>query len=124
MLIYASHFFGALIFAVAIETLCLIFIARKIYRLPKNQLKLKTIIFAGFFASFATLPYVWYIFPILFYGSARLAAFSSEIFAVLVEALFYSLVFNWGYKKALLASLLCNLVSFGLGELTKFYLFV
>jgi hypothetical protein len=123
MLIYARHFFGSLIFAVAVETLCLIFIARKIYRLPKSQLKLKKIIFAGLFASFATLPYVWYIFPILVYRSARLVAFSSEIFAVLAEALFYSLVFSWSYRKALLASALCNLVSFGLGELLGGFLF-
>jgi hypothetical protein len=111
---YFSSFFISLIFTCAVETIVLWLILRKFLKLPEKRIGNSRIAFFGIFASFATLPYVWFVFPALFSDYFLFAAFS-EAFAVLVEAAFYAYAFSIRFKDAFLVSLLANAVSFLLG---------
>jgi hypothetical protein len=74
-------------------------------------------------ASFSTIPYVWYVFPILIYWSFKLSLILSEVFALLVEAVFYRFYFDVKFRYSLLISFVCNLSSWGLGYLFEILLF-
>lgn len=117
MLIYTHRFLFSLIFTVVVETIVLWFLLRKIFKFSKDRISLSNIIFAGIFTNFATIPYVWFVFPFLFYWPANLSLILSELFAFIIEAVFYLFYFKIDYKKVLLISLICNLMSFGLGYL-------
>ncbi|MBI5047229.1 hypothetical protein HZC07_05885 [Candidatus Micrarchaeota archaeon] len=70
-------------------------------------------------ASSITLPFVWFVFPIVgSWFSFGWVVYTSvaEIFAFGIEAIFYRFFFpkmNW--KHAIVASFICNLLSFGIG---------
>ena len=72
-----------------------------------------------FFASLATHPAVWFIFPRLDLTYLRMIA-AAETWAVVVEAVFYGFAFRgvepW---RAFVASLLANGASFGVGLLLR-----
>ncbi len=114
MISYTQEFLFNFLLTIATETVVLVFLVKKLKLVSVNQ---KSLIFGGIFASFATIPYVWYIFPILLWQSFSLFIVVSEIFAVITEALFYLLFFKTNIKIALLISLICNIASFGLGLL-------
>ena len=78
------------------------------------------IFFAGFFASFATLPYLWFLLP-RYLSSYGLYAFGGEALVVLGEALFYTAYFRLSPKAAFALSLGCNLASLGAGKLLGLY---
>ena len=78
------------------------------------------IFFAGFFASFATLPYLWFILP-RYLTSYTFYAFGGEAFVILGEALFYAAYFRLSSKAAFVLSLWCNLASLGVGKLLGLY---
>ena len=111
MLDYTRDFIAALIFTITIETGVLFLVARKLFHVPETELSIKKLLFAGCFASFATLPYVWYIFPILLYRSYALAVGVSEICIFLIEAVFYSAFLHFTIKKSLVVSSLANVAS-------------
>ncbi len=63
-------------------------------------------------ANLITLPFVWFVFPALSLSWALHTA-AAELFAFFTEAGVYRLLFKKiGWKKAILASLACNLLSF------------
>lgn len=69
----------------------------------------------GVFASLATHPAVWYVFPDLPIGPWTSLALS-EAFAVVVEALFYALAFpRLGRGRAAALAIGANAASFGVG---------
>jgi hypothetical protein len=117
MLIYTYKFLLALIFTVFVETILLWLIIRKIFKFKEGRFNTPNIIFAGIMASFSTIPYVWYVFPILIYWSFKLSLILSEIFAILVEAIFYKFYFDIKFRYCLFTSFICNLFSWGLGYL-------
>ncbi len=78
------------------------------------------IFFAGFFASFATLPYLWFVLP-RYLSSYTLYAFGGEAFVILGEALFYAAYFRLSCKAAFALSLGCNLASLWAGKLLGLY---
>jgi len=123
MLTYTYRFLFALVFTIFIETIILWIFIRKIFKFKDGRFSTSNIIFAGIMASFSTISYVWYIFPILIYWSFKLSSILSEIFAVLVEAVFYRFYFDMKFRYSLLISFVCNLFSWGLGYLFKFLLF-
>jgi hypothetical protein len=64
-----------------------------------------------------TLPFVWFFFPKFGLGWAADTAIA-EICVFMVKVAYYKKTFaNLRWKEALLASFVCNLVSFGLGLL-------
>lgn len=113
---YSSMFLWALIFTCFIETLILFILMRFIFKINKNRIQNPLLILSGIFASFATLPYVWFIFPAFI--SNRFAFITiSELFVFTIEAIFYFFMLRISFKKALSLSFVCNLFSFGLGLL-------
>lgn len=91
-----------------IEASVLFFILRKGYgpiEITKNAIA----------ASSLTLPFVWFFFPALGLGWAMQTALA-ETFAVIAEGGVYAALFpRLKLADAMLASLACNCVSFGIG---------
>lgn len=123
MLTYTYRFLFALVFTVFIETIVLWIFIRKIFKFKNGRFSTSNIIFAGIMASFSTIPYVWYVSPILIYRSFKLSLILSEAFAILVEAIFYRFYFDVKFRYSLLISFVCNLSSWGLGYLFEILLF-
>jgi len=70
-------------------------------------------------ATFMTLPYVWFVWPYLVHDKG-LYRVLSEVWVLLMEAVFYFFALKTKFKKALLFSFLLNAFSFGVGLLIKF----
>lgn len=113
MLNYVHNFLFALSLTVAIESIVLFLLFYFALKEKSNNIK---IFFAGLFASFATLPYVWFVFPTIFYTNLNIAVGISEIFVIIVEGIFYHFLLKLSWKKAFLVSLICNVISFGIGK--------
>ena len=83
-----------------------------LYLILKNKQNEKFITRNAIIASSLTLPFVWFVFPLLGFTWAIQTALA-ELFAFLVEAVLYRFLFNGiNWKDAILASLLCNSTSF------------
>jgi hypothetical protein len=65
-------------------------------------------------ASFATLPYVWFVLPVLIKPGLTYILIS-EISVTIIESIVIAGLLKIDYKKALILSVLCNLTSFGIG---------
>lgn len=113
---YEQLFLGALCLTVAIETLALFIAARKLLHIDKKAASDALLIFCGAFLSFATLPYVWFIFPAFTQGGAQYIA-AAELFAFSAEAAAYAFILRIGWKQAAILSFICNAASFLLGLL-------
>jgi hypothetical protein len=111
---YELDFLKSLFITVILETLVLYIIIRHVFKI--SYIKTWLIILAGITASFATLPYLWFIFP-LFLGTKVFYVLISEIFAVMTESFILLGFFRIGYIKTLILSLVCNLISYGCGLL-------
>ncbi|MFO1519079.1 MAG: hypothetical protein U1F57_05385 [bacterium] len=72
-----------------------------------------TIFFAGVFATFSTLPYLWFVLPQYLHSSSYL--WWGEGGVILVEAFIYRRMLGLEGKRALLISAICNLASFFVG---------
>jgi len=112
MLVYTHRFLASLVFTIALETSVLLVLVRKYFRLNEKVISSARLVFAGSFASFSTIAYVWYVFPVLFYSSHQRAILIGELFAFLVEALFYEIFLGLGAKRSLAISLIANAASF------------
>ena len=110
---YVFQFLTAAALSIIIETAVLILLY-KYFKIGESRRKL---IIAGILATGGTIPYVWYIFPVLSYTSYILYIIAAEIFAFVVEAFFYRIFLKLDYKKAFIFSFFCNLASFGAGWL-------
>ncbi|MFZ5392177.1 MAG: hypothetical protein ACOZAR_03180 [Patescibacteria group bacterium] len=107
-------FFVALILTIVIETIAMV-IVLKWTKKNNWDIAWNKIIFTGFLASFATLPYLWFVWPTVFAGKYMIL--SGEIFVTLVEIVIikFSLPVNW--KTAVILSVICNLSSYLIGKL-------
>ena len=108
-------FLGALFFTVAVETVALFLCARVLFKMKQKQAPDALLLFCGVALSFATLPYVWFVFPMLASGTAYVAA--AELFAFAVEAIGYKFILRVDWKRAAALSFICNAASFLLGLL-------
>ena len=111
---YELLFLAALLITVAVETLVLYLVLRRLFK--RNKLPAKLIIFAGVFCSFATLPYAWFVLP-AFIRPYSLIVPAAEISVALAEALMLWFILKISAKEALIASFLCNAASFAFGLL-------
>jgi hypothetical protein len=102
-------FIPAYLLTIAIETALALFLLRKKYDgmlIARNSV----------IASTLTLPFVWFVFPALGFGSWALQTAVAEIFAFLVEAAAYRVIFpKMGWMEALKTSFVCNAASFMIG---------
>ena len=112
-MIYEIMFLKALGFTIVIELVILVVIVRYFYKIKKKEISNGLLIFAGT-ASFATLPYVWFIFP-AFIKEYNLYLIVAEISVLFLEAIFYYFVLKIGFLKSFFLSLVCNTASFVLG---------
>jgi hypothetical protein len=107
-------FIGAYVLTVGIETAIA-------FLLLRNRFDPMLIARNSVLASTLTLPFVWFVFPVLGPGSWALLTALAEIFAFVVEAGVYRALFpgmNW--VDALRTSFLCNAASFMAGLLLVF----
>ncbi|MFA5829970.1 MAG: hypothetical protein WC843_05795 [Candidatus Gracilibacteria bacterium] len=72
------------------------------------------IIFGIILASTLTLPYVWFLWP-FFFQERITYIIISELWAWLMEAIFYRFYFDMNWKKALTFSFILNACSFLIG---------
>jgi len=88
-----------------------------LYLLMRKRYNDKTITLNSVIANSITLPIVWFVFPYL--GLAwPIQIAVSELFAFICEAVYYKISFaKLGWMDAIIASFLCNSLSFGVGLL-------
>ena len=109
LLLYTHAFITSLVFTCVVETIILFLLVR--YWL-KGEQKTADLVFAGIFASFATITYVWYVFPVIATWPPHGALLWAEPFAFIVEAVFYRFFLKLSWKEAFIVSFLANLASF------------
>lgn len=109
---YELFFVKSLIVTILIETSVLIFVYRRL--LKHSETPLVGLLSAGFIASFATLPYLWFLLP-YWIDQQLWYVVVGELFAVLMESFILWAMLHATYLKSLMASFLCNLISFLIG---------
>jgi hypothetical protein len=114
---YEINFLKALLLTILIETLVLFVLSKTLYR--NQAIPLKLVILTGIITSMATLPYLWFIFP-LFLKSKLSYKVVSELTAILVETLIIYGILKTSLKKSLIISTICNLASYSVGLIIGF----
>lgn len=109
---YEIKFLLSLILTLILEIPILILFFKK---LENKKIKLSKLIFIGFLASALTLPYLWFILPIYLHSLSYIIL--GEMFVIIVESLIYSNLLEIKFSKAIIFSLVCNLISFFIGLL-------
>jgi hypothetical protein len=77
----------------------------------------KKIAYLGAVGTMLTIPYVWFVFPVVFWSARTVALPVAELFAFLVEACIYKFYGKVHWKIAVLFSFVANLMSYMLWEL-------
>lgn len=111
---YQWLFLKSLALTILIESIVLTIFFRFVVK--SEKLSIYRLLFTGFVASFATLPYLWFILP----GYIDLKVWYiiiGESFAILFESIVISAMLRTRYRISLISSLTCNLISFGTGLL-------
>jgi len=106
---YEFLFLKSLALTILIETFVIIIYFRLIDK--RNDVKIPELLLTGFIASFATLPYLWFIFPVYIHQKICYMIIG-ESFAVLVEAIIIGAVLKTKFATSLLCSFTCNTISF------------
>ncbi len=114
---YIHRFLTSFGFSIIVETIVLLLILKVLTR--HNELSWRRIIIAGVFATFATIPYVWFVFPNLLEWPKNTALLYSEVFVIVVEALFFRLYLKTSWSISFSASIFCNLSSYLLGPFLR-----
>ncbi|MFA6328182.1 MAG: hypothetical protein WCY41_01935 [Candidatus Micrarchaeia archaeon] len=112
---YEQLFLYALFFTVMVETAALFLCARLLFKMQAKDAPDALLLFCGIALSLATLPYAWFVFPMLAGGAAYIAL--AELFAFAAETAGYRFVLRVGWKRAAMLSFICNAASFLLGLL-------
>lgn len=110
MLDYVNQFLGAMSFSVVVESLVVLVLCA----LLKKD---KRIFLVAAFGTLCTIPYVWFVFPTLFWYSASITLYLSEGFAFLFESVLYKFIGKLNWKQALLFSFVANSASYFLGKI-------
>lgn len=114
---FVHRFISSLVFTDVVETLVLILMLRFVFR--NRGLSLGQIIFAGLYASFSTISYVWFVFPEIIAWPWTTAIIFAELFAFVMEAVFYRFVLRLDWRAAFIVSFVCNLASYLLGPILR-----
>jgi len=109
---YELLFLKSLLLTIVIEIAVMLFLFRVLFK--NKEIGYIRLMFTGFVASFATLPYLWFILPV--YLDQRLwYIIIGESFAILMESFILFAMLRIKYVKSLLTSLICNAVSYLIG---------
>lgn len=110
MLSYVFQFLQGLTFSVVVEILVVFLLC---FAFKKD----KRIALVAGLGTLCTIPYVWFVFPTLFWYSSDHGIYLAESFAFLFEMVLYKIVGKLSWRYAFLFSLLANTISFFLGKL-------
>lgn len=98
-----------------VEGLVLIFLLYFVFH--RRDIPLSRLLAVSFFATFGTIPYVWFFFPYTVNWTREESYWYSEPFVTLMEALFYRLFIPLNMPVALAVSITCNIASFAFAYL-------
>ncbi len=107
---YYFYFSIAFVVTIIVETVIL-FIFRNYSFFRLNEIDVQRIIFAWFFTSFSTLPYLWFVFPSIFWYGYLLHIFW-ELIVIFIESIILKFVFDLSFSKSFIISLIVNLASY------------
>ena len=110
-MLYQTKFLISLIVTLIIEVPILFFMLRFFYK--NKKISLRKIISIGIVASALTLPYLWFVLSPFILLNYYL--YVGEILVFLVEALVYYQFLELKFRRALVLSFVCNLISFIVG---------
>ena len=111
---FELRFLVSLLITVIVETAVIVCCLRFFFKITAQQLPMHRCIFAGFFASFATLPYLWFVLP-AFVHSYPLLVTAGEAGVFIVEAMAYVFLLNLPFRKTVVLSALANSASIIVG---------
>jgi hypothetical protein len=111
---YEALFVQALALTIASETAVVVALVYALNRRNPNRPSIGRVLAASFFASLATLPYLWFVLP-AFVGPALVRTIGGEIGIVLVETAVYRLMLGVSVRQSLLLSTVANAVSIVVG---------
>ena len=120
-MLFEEKFLIALALTIIIETAVLFAVARFAFKKTKKDISDEQVLFAGFFASIATLPYLWFVLPP--FVNAAHYVWIGEALVVLAETIILRQLLKLRWREALAASIVCNAVSFAAGLLLSTTLF-
>ena len=106
---YELLFLKSLVLTILIEMSVIVIFFRLIVKL--NEIKISILLITGFIASFATLPYLWFILP-NYIDQKIWYVIIGESFAILVETIIIGVILRINFMKSFLCSLTCNTISF------------
>jgi hypothetical protein len=109
---YSDRFFVALLITFLIE-IPFLFLTVK-YILKNRAINNLRIFETGLIASGLTLPYVWFIIPLVI--NSGNVIFITELFAVIVECFLYKILLGIKGRQAFLLSLALNTLSYFIGK--------
>ncbi len=109
---YDLLFVKSLLLTIFIETMGLILFFRFVIR--DEKISIDRLLSAGITASFATLPYLWFVLP-NWVDQKLEYVLIGESFAVLMETFIIGAILRTKLLKSFLSSLICNLTSFLIG---------
>jgi len=109
---YETAFLISLFLTLVIEIAVVLALTRYVFKTKKGP---ADVVFAGFIASFATLPYLWFVMPPFIDQSYYVPL--GETLVTLFEALVYNRLLELRPSKAFLLSVAANVVSFAIGLL-------
>lgn len=110
----ARLFFSHLLLTIILELPVLFVLIRKVFKIKANEISTKTLFWCGILCSFATYPYVWYVFPALIANQTH-ALVVAEVVVILVEFILIKEILKISVFRSFAASLLCNLFTIVLG---------
>jgi hypothetical protein len=113
---FEARFLVALAITVVVETAVIVGLVRLLCKEPSTRPHLARCLFAGFFASFATLPYLWFVLPVFVRPYGVLVG-AGETGVVLIEAVAYVFLLNLPFRTTIVLSLCANLASIAVGFL-------
>jgi hypothetical protein len=111
---YDILFLESLVITIVVETAVLIGVVRKIFKIGRKKITYKYLFFAGFFCTFSTISYLWYLLPNMI-SDWVIYVIVGEFLVFLTESIMLFFILKLSIRQSLLASFLCNYISFVLG---------
>jgi hypothetical protein len=111
---YEIRFLIDLAITVVTETTVIFILIRALWKIAASGLSTARCLFAGIFASSATLPYLWFVLPAIV-KPYQVQVVTGEIGVFVIEALFYYYVLNLSIRRSAILSFVANTVSIIIG---------
>lgn len=106
---YELQFLEALTITIIIETVVLLILCKVFFETPR--VNNYSILLTGILASFATLPYLWFVLP-AFIKTTLWYHVIGELSVTLAESFIIMGMLRMNYRKSLIISVTCNAVSY------------